>query len=99
MKISTGMAEFGIRSAEAKRPAEGGKVYLWPTYHEGRVDRVDKITREPSPITYFKKTTEEERRDIISDFQRNSHTDYYGGGIAGARSRAIQPGMLFDVLV
>lgn len=95
MNISTGISEINLSRTGSNSPVSG-KNYIWPKYHEGRVQKVaDSLNRYEEPI-YYKPNIAEREKIMGMMFQMESGYDS-SGKIENSRP-FIKPGSLFTAL-
>lgn len=95
MNISTGISEINLRRA-GENSAVSGKNYIWPKYHEGKVEKVKNFSpRDGEPI-YTKPTLAEREKLIGMMFRSEEGYDSYGK--TDSRRPFIKPGSFFDAL-
>jgi hypothetical protein len=92
MRISSGMAEINFNRLNTD------KIYVWPQYAEGRVERTGNITRRTDPSFGYYKPLPEEREKIIDLYRRESNAGYSSAGRIMRSGPGIRPGSLFDAI-
>jgi len=95
MNISTGMSEINLSRSGQNSPVSG-KNYIWPKYHDGKVDKIksqEPHSREP---IYSKPDLVEREKLVSKMFQSENQYDSYGK--ADSRKPLIAPGSFFDAL-
>lgn len=96
MMISSGMAEIQFnRTSSAEGPA---KIYLWPNYNNGRVEKIDRLDRYDRDIVYFK-PNKEEKENLLNAFRQNREPLYTKSGMLGSNTNFLAPGSLFTAIV
>jgi hypothetical protein len=98
MNISGGLSEISFGNAQSGA-VQRSKVYLWPTYHEGRVDPVKNVLHRTEGNVYYTKASDEERETIINQYKNNQQLAYKPDGKFTASDFYTKPGTLFDALV
>ncbi len=97
MRISTGISEISfINRFDAAARAE--KVYLWPVYGEGRVERIQGVTRRTEGNAIYSKPLPEEREKLLEIMNSAPSFRYAENGFKSATS-PLPPGTFFDALV
>jgi len=98
MNISGGLSEISFSNLQSGQ-VQRSKVYLWPTYQEGRVDPVKNVVRRTEGNIYYSKATDEEREAIINQYKNSQQQAYKPDGKFTASDFYTKPGTLFDALV
>ncbi len=94
MNISSGISTINIPSLNGNDRV-AGKTYIWPSYHQGSVERIKALGRRPQEPIYFKPSPEK-RDEILSSMK---HEEAYSTqGIVSQMSPEIAPGSLFNAL-
>jgi len=92
MNISTGISEINLNRTGINSPVSG-KHYIWPKYHEGRVQKVsDSLSKGNEPV-YYKPNTAEREQIIGMMFKTESGYDSTGK-VENTRPY-VRPGSLF----
>lgn len=95
MNISTGISEVNLSRTAGNSPVSG-KNYIWPKYHEGKVQKItDSLNGNGEPV-YYKPNIAEREKIIGMMFQMESGYDS-SGKIENSRP-FIKPGSLFTAL-
>lgn len=97
MRISTGIAEISYASGFAKT-SRAEKVYIWPVYGEGRIERIQKVARRTEGNAIYSKPLPEEREKLIEIMNSASSYRYAENGYKSA-TPLLTPGTFFDALV
>ncbi len=74
------------------------KIYIWPQYGEGKVQKIRGVIRKTGSNAIYSKPVDEDRDKVLrqyGSFQR----EYNSSGTILKRHVNPQPGMLFDALV
>ena len=92
MNISTGISEINLSRAGNNSPVSG-KNYIWPKYHEGKVQKVgDVFSREKEPVYYKPGPAEKEQ---ITGMMFKTESGYDSTGKIQNSRPFIKPGSLF----
>jgi hypothetical protein len=94
MNISQGLSV--IQMPQSSSISAGAKIYLWPAYNQGPVQKPPQITREDSPRYIYKNVSAEDRENILSYARENRETQYTNSGYLASKPYAMLPGSLFD---
>jgi len=95
MNISTGISEINLSRAGENSPVSG-KNYIWPKYHDGKVEKIkSQIPQEREPI-YSKPSLAEREKLVAQMFNTEKEYDSYGK--TDTRKTFIKPGSFFDAL-
>lgn len=95
MNISSGISEINLSRPGSNSPVSG-KNYIWPKYHEGRVQKVgDVFSRENEPVYY--KPGPAEREQIIG-MMFKTEAGYDSSGKIETSKPFIKPGSLFSAI-
>ncbi len=95
MNISSGISEITLNRPSANRPASN-KVYIWPDYAKGKVEKVRRIEGQGTRPIYFKPSPEEQER-ILGQI-KNRESSYGSDGRSSTQGPALKPGSLFDAI-
>ncbi len=95
MNISSGISEINLSRTGANSPVSG-KNYIWPNYHEGKVQKVKNTGPHDGEPVYYKPTMAEKEKLIGMMF--NSEKEYDSYGKTDDRKSFIKPGSFFDAL-
>ncbi|MBP7583174.1 MAG: hypothetical protein KBA61_04010 [Spirochaetes bacterium] len=98
MNISSGISEIRFGAMSGIRPRDE-KVYIWPVYGEGRVERVQGVTRRTEGNAIYSKPLPEERAKLLDLIETSSVTRYTQEGRLQGRISSLQPGSFFDAIV
>ena len=95
MNISTGISQINLSRAGENSPVSG-KNYIWPKYHDGKVEKIKNSAPQDEEPVYSKPSRAEKERlmGMISKFE-NEYDSY---GKADSRKSVIKPGSFFDAL-
>ena len=83
MKISTGMSVINLPSLKGNK-IESEKIYFWPFYNAGKVNKVDSISRREYTPQYVNPLSEEsneklkglqDQRDILYTSQGSTYNN------------------------
>ena len=96
MNISTGISEINFRRTDAASPVYD-KSYIWPKYHEGKIEKVNDINPQNREPIYFKPTPAE--RERLLGLMSNLETEYNSSGKSITTHYQITPGSFFEALV
>lgn len=95
MNISTGISEINLRRA-GENSQVSGKSFVWPKYHEGRVDKINSPSPwEREPVYY--KPSLADREKLIKSMLATAN-EYNSYGKTDSRKPFIQPGSFFNAL-
>ncbi|HOW83928.1 MAG TPA: hypothetical protein PK573_15310 [Spirochaetota bacterium] len=94
MNISSGLSV--INMPQSSSISRGDRIYLWPSYAQGQVDKTPRITRDDTPQYIYKNTSREERENILAYARENRETQYTQKGYITSKNYLMQPGSLFD---
>jgi len=64
MNISTGISEINLRRTDSTSSVYD-KSYIWPKYHDGKIDRINDINPQDREPIYYKPTLVE-REKLLS---------------------------------
>lgn len=96
MRISTGISEISfINRSDAASRAE--KVYIWPVYGEGRVEKIQAVARRTEGNAIYSKPLPQEREKLL-DIMHASSYRYTENG-QKSQTPALPPGTFFDAIV
>ena len=95
MNISTGISEINLRRTDSTLPVYD-KSYIWPKYHEGRIDRVSGLNPQEREPIYYKPTLPE--REKLLSLMFNPEHEYNSSGKTVSRNHLIKPGSFFEAL-
>jgi hypothetical protein len=98
MMISSGISEISFGAGHTGR-VQGEKVYLWPVYGEGRVERVQGVTRRTEGNAIYSKPLPQEREKLLDLLESSRSTGYTPEGRLQGRGGGLQPGSFFDAIV
>lgn len=95
MNISTGISEINLSRTGTNNPVSG-KSYIWPKYHEGRVEKITNPGPQHDQPVYSKPSLQEREKLIGMMYRSENGYDSYGK--AENRRPFIKPGSFFDAL-
>ena len=95
MNISSGISEINLTRSGSSSPVSG-KNYIWPNYHDGKVDKIAPAVHHENEPVYFKPTLAEKEK--LLQMMYNSDNEYNSHGKTGSRKPPIKPGSFFDAL-
>jgi len=95
MNISTGISLIDLRGA-GNTPQVSGKNYIWPKYHEGRVEKVNILKPREEEPAYFKPVPAEKEK--LQSLMSKIEIEYNSYGKTDIRKSFMQPGSFFDAL-
>jgi hypothetical protein len=95
MNISTGMSEINLRRADSIAPVYD-KTYIWPKYHEGKVESISSFNSKYREPIYFKPTLEE--REKLLSLMFKPEQEYSSSGKTINLNTSIKPGSFFEAL-
>jgi len=95
MNISTGISEINLSRSGANSPVSG-KNYIWPKYHEGKVEKVKSPGPQDGQPVYSKPSLVEKEKLMGLISKTENQYDSYGR--ADSRRPLIKPGSFFDAL-
>jgi len=95
MNISTGMAEINLSRTGQNSPVSG-KNYIWPKYHEGKVEKIKNPEPQDREPVFFKPTLAE--REKLLGMMFKAENEYNSYGRTDSRKPFIKPGSFFDAL-
>jgi hypothetical protein len=95
MNISTGISAINLNRA-GESSSVSSKSYIWPKYHDGKVDKITYPgPRDGEPV--YSKPTLAEKEKLIGMMYR-SENEYDSYGRTDSRKPFIKPGSFFDAL-
>jgi hypothetical protein len=97
MKISSAISEISIPRAQNNR-IQTDKVYIWPQYGEGKVQKIRGIIRRTDSNAIYSKPLNEDRDKVLNQYN-SFQKEYNSSGNILKKHNNSQPGMLFDALV
>jgi hypothetical protein len=97
MRISAGIAEIGLNSLRGNSIISE-KAYIWPVYHEGKVDSISGVSKRTASAAYIKPNPED--RAKLLDISRNTPDAEYNssGKISMRNGLSSQRGSFFDAI-
>ena len=95
MNISTGISEINFRRADSISSVYDTS-YIWPKYHEGKIDRVSGINPQDREPIYHKPTLPE--REKLLSLMFNPEREYNSSGKAVSSNLSVKPGSFFEAL-
>jgi hypothetical protein len=95
MNISTGISEINFRRADAASPVYDTS-YIWPKYHEGKIERVNNSISQDNGPVYYKPSLVE--REKLLSLMFNREQEYSSTGKSISLNNQIQPGSFFEAL-
>jgi len=95
MNISTGIAEINLRRTGENSPVSG-KNYIWPRYHDGKIEKINASGPQNQEPAYFKPSIVE--REKLLSAMSTAENEYNSYGRTDSRKTFIQPGSFFDAL-
>jgi len=95
MNISASISEINLRRTDSISPVYD-KSYVWPKYHEGKIDRVGSLNSQDREPIYYKPTLPE--REKLLSLMFNPEYEYNSSGKTISRNHLIQPGSFFEAL-
>ncbi len=95
MNISTGMSEINLSRA-AENSKVSGKSYIWPKYHDGKVEKVKSQGPQDGQPVYSKPTLSE--KENLLGIMSKTENEYNSYGKADSRKAFMKPGSFFDAL-
>ncbi|MCP4137838.1 MAG: hypothetical protein GY754_43150 [bacterium] len=96
MKISSGVSEIALQSMTNATKTD--KVYLWPKYTDGKVEKVREVRGRSEDGVFYTKPTEQERERLLSMTKEFSHDEYRGNGSLTQSKAVLKPGTFFNAL-
>lgn len=97
MNISGGMSVINIPAVYGTSKA--AKVYLWPDYARGTVEKIKPLTRETPGNIFYTRASDEDMELIISAVKEQSASAYSSSGKYSEINPMVRPGLLFDATV
>jgi len=98
MRISTGIAELHLASAQSGR-VKAEKAYLWPVYDAGKITNIHGVTKRTDSNSVYSKPLPEEHIRLLQELHNSPIAEYTPRGLASERrSVSYQPGTFFDAL-
>ncbi len=94
MKISSGLSEFTIPSHLKARQAE--KVYVWPVYGEGKINKIHGVTRRMSNDITYAKPTPEDHVKLLGLKESREALYSSSGSFNSKHTTHVKPGSFFD---
>ncbi|MCL2154447.1 MAG: hypothetical protein FWH53_02150 [Leptospirales bacterium] len=95
MNISSGISEINLRRTDSTSPVYD-KSYIWPKYHEGKIERVNGFNPQEQEPIYYKPNLVE--REKLLSLMFNPEQEYNSSGKSVSRNHSIQPGSFFEAL-
>jgi len=95
MNISTGISEINLSRAGENSPVST-KNYIWPKYHEGKVEKISNPGPQDGQPVYSKPSLAEKEKLLGMMFRSENEYDSYGK--TDSRKPFIKPGSFFDAL-
>jgi len=95
MNISTGISEINLSRLGENSPVSG-KNYIWPKYHDGKVEKIKSPEPRDGQPVYSKPSVAE--RDKLLGSMSASETEYDSYGRTDSRKPFVKPGSFFDAL-
>lgn len=95
MNISTGISEINLSRAADNSPVSG-KSYIWPKYHEGKVEKVKSPGPQDGQPVYSKPTLTE--KENLLGIMSRAENEYNASGRTDSRKAFMKPGSFFDAL-
>ena len=95
MNISAGISEINLRRTDSASPVYDTS-YIWPKYHEGKIERVNDINPQNRELIYYKPTSAE--REKLLGLMSNSENEYNSSGKSITTNHQITPGSFFEAL-
>lgn len=95
MNISTGISEINLGRTGQNSPVSG-KNYIWPKYHDGKVDPIKKRDPHEDQLIYFKPSKSEKEK--LLGMINNTEPGYNSYGKTEHTRPFIKPGSFFDAL-
>lgn len=95
MNISTGISAININRPGENSPVSG-KSYIWPKYHEGKVEKVTNPGPQDGQPVYSKPSLAE--REKLLGIMYRAENEYDSYGKTDSRRPFIKPGSFFDAL-
>ena len=95
MNISSGISEINLRRTDSTSPVYD-KSYIWPKYHEGKIERVNGFDAQEQEPIYYKPNLVE--REKLLSLMFNPEQEYNSSGKSVSRNHSIQPGSFFEAL-
>ena len=96
MQISSGISEINFFNTN-KVSTE--KIYSWPLYNSGKVDKIHSITRRTETNNTYTKPSFEDKEKLIGISLQQTHSEYNSKGLKIKNLSAIPPGSLFNAIV
>jgi len=98
MRISSGLSV--IQSMKINRGNAGpSKIYTWPDYNTGRVEKAEGVSRHKGSGAIYYKPPPEEFESILARGSEQMHGEYTPGGSLRLTKAPVEPGSLFEALV
>jgi len=95
MNISAGISEINFRRTDSITPVYD-KSYVWPRYHEDKIEKISNLTSQESGHIYYKPTLAE--REKLLSLMANPEHRYNSTGKTISLNTQIQPGSFFEAL-
>jgi hypothetical protein len=96
MNISTGISEINLRRTDSNSPVYDTS-YIWPKYHEGKIERVkNDINPQDRELIYYKPTPAD--REKLLSLMSNSENEYNSSGKVITANHQIKSGSFFEAL-
>ncbi len=97
MRISSGISEFTMPS-RIQQSQQVKKMYVWPVYGEGKVNKIHGITRRISPDIVYAKPVPEDHVKLMGMKESRESLYSSSGGFNVKNTSHLQPGSFFDAL-
>ncbi len=98
MRISSGLSEIQFHANPSGR-IPGERIYLWPAYGEGKVDRIQGVTRRTEGNALYSKPLPEDREKLLGMIESSGSSSYDSGGRVRNSLSGLRPGSFFDAVV
>ncbi len=97
MRISSGISEISIRGSYGKADT-AGKIYLWPNYNAGNVEKIRGVVRRTESNIIYSKPLEDEVPKVFSNYH-SLQKEYTSQGNMEKNRPSTMSGMLFEAIV
>lgn len=97
MNISGGLSVINIPATSGA--SQASKVYLWPDYDRGSIEKIQPVTKETPDRIFYTRATDEDTQRIISAVREQKENSYSPTGSYSDKNSLVRPGMLFDAKV
>ena len=97
MKISTGISAITLNNFQENK-IQSEKLYVWPSYNQGKVEKIQGITKKTDSNVVYSKPFPEDKLKIFEMSSQQKEGMYTQSGTSKVQNN-ILPGSLFDAIV